>query len=270
MPWRDPLGERARKLARLFRRGLIVPSQGFRVENLPDGRQRVHARNLPPPAAACCFPDGSCRLLSPTDCANAGGTYLGANTFCSPNPCPCCEFHIAITLRFYGSLSSNCHGENITWDCTSTHNFRFTCISGFGDIIELFRPPSCTTCSGLLTESECDIVASVRVSNSPGIKVINYSLHDLFQSAVYTGVFSHCTDTFDVDGGVSFFGSTDEMPDIPPTVFDSWCNARGIHSVTAHLPISQFVTDGCLACDESVSDQVTTGDFYWEITVVIS
>ncbi len=38
--------------------------------------------------AACCFPDGSCQLLSQTDCGTAGGSYQGDNTVCDPNPCP--------------------------------------------------------------------------------------------------------------------------------------------------------------------------------------
>lgn len=38
---------------------------------------------------ACCFNDGTCQVLSPTDCANGGGTFQGVNSICDPNdPCP--------------------------------------------------------------------------------------------------------------------------------------------------------------------------------------
>jgi len=39
-------------------------------------------------AGACCLPAGAgCTILSPTDCALQGGTYMGDNTTCTPNPC---------------------------------------------------------------------------------------------------------------------------------------------------------------------------------------
>jgi len=37
---------------------------------------------------ACCFSDGSCQYLLETDCATAGGSWLGALVPCDPNPCP--------------------------------------------------------------------------------------------------------------------------------------------------------------------------------------
>ncbi len=40
------------------------------------------------PTGACCFKDGTCQILTQTNCASQGGTYLGDNTSCDPNPCP--------------------------------------------------------------------------------------------------------------------------------------------------------------------------------------
>ena len=40
------------------------------------------------PTGACCFADGSCRLVTQDACTGAGGTYQGDNTVCQPNPCP--------------------------------------------------------------------------------------------------------------------------------------------------------------------------------------
>ena len=40
------------------------------------------------PTGACCFPDGSCQVLTAVDCAAAGGVYQGDDVPCDPNPCP--------------------------------------------------------------------------------------------------------------------------------------------------------------------------------------
>lgn len=36
---------------------------------------------------ACCFPDGSCRIMGADECQGAGGTWLGYDVPCNPNPC---------------------------------------------------------------------------------------------------------------------------------------------------------------------------------------
>ncbi len=36
---------------------------------------------------ACCFTNGHCEELTPAACTSAGGTYLGDDSVCSPNPC---------------------------------------------------------------------------------------------------------------------------------------------------------------------------------------
>jgi hypothetical protein len=42
----------------------------------------------PQPVGACCFADGTCRMLSPADCGNQQGTWSGPDETCDPNPCP--------------------------------------------------------------------------------------------------------------------------------------------------------------------------------------
>ena len=42
----------------------------------------------PPITGACCFVDGSCQVLTQSDCTGVGGTYQGDGTSCDPNPCP--------------------------------------------------------------------------------------------------------------------------------------------------------------------------------------
>ncbi|MFQ5490325.1 MAG: hypothetical protein ACE5GE_06340 [Phycisphaerae bacterium] len=44
------------------------------------------------PTGACCMPDASCAILSPRDCATAGGTFMGKGVPCTPSPCAsaCC------------------------------------------------------------------------------------------------------------------------------------------------------------------------------------
>ncbi|NOT35640.1 MAG: hypothetical protein HOP12_15960 [Candidatus Eisenbacteria bacterium] len=36
---------------------------------------------------ACCLPDATCTLLTPGECTLSGGTPMGAETGCNPNPC---------------------------------------------------------------------------------------------------------------------------------------------------------------------------------------
>jgi len=50
---------------------------------------------LPPPLGACCIGDGSCRVVTESECTVVlGGTFLGVGTLCEPNTCPqpeaCC------------------------------------------------------------------------------------------------------------------------------------------------------------------------------------
>ncbi|MEZ4648234.1 MAG: hypothetical protein R3E97_05495 [Candidatus Eisenbacteria bacterium] len=37
---------------------------------------------------ACCFDDGTCRILTIPGCSDAGGDFFGVNVACTPNPCP--------------------------------------------------------------------------------------------------------------------------------------------------------------------------------------
>mgnify|MGYP000893591640 CR=1 FL=1 len=39
------------------------------------------------PTGACCFPDGSCRVLEQAACGDEHGSYMGDDTICDPNPC---------------------------------------------------------------------------------------------------------------------------------------------------------------------------------------
>jgi hypothetical protein len=40
------------------------------------------------PTGACCFENGSCQIMTMTQCVDAGGAYEGDDTVCEPNPCP--------------------------------------------------------------------------------------------------------------------------------------------------------------------------------------
>lgn len=40
------------------------------------------------PMGACCFPDGSCAIMTQQDCVNAMNIYHGNGSLCTPNPCP--------------------------------------------------------------------------------------------------------------------------------------------------------------------------------------
>lgn len=48
------------------------------------------------PVGACCFPDGSCQVMTRMDCEDGGFDYQGDGSLCDPNPCQpplgaCCE-----------------------------------------------------------------------------------------------------------------------------------------------------------------------------------
>ena len=40
-----------------------------------------------PPTGACCFPTGECLTETPETCTAAGGTYVGDDVPCEPDPC---------------------------------------------------------------------------------------------------------------------------------------------------------------------------------------
>lgn len=57
----------------------------------PAGSKRPRLTVTYTPAApvegACCVPGGGCTVMLSTACASAGGTFKGANTVCTPDPC---------------------------------------------------------------------------------------------------------------------------------------------------------------------------------------
>lgn len=73
-----------------------------------------------PCSGACCMSDNSCSIFSPVDCANAGGTYQGDGTTCDPNPC-CTpgDLDYFSTITIDVSVSGSSTGTG-TFDCTSS------------------------------------------------------------------------------------------------------------------------------------------------------
>lgn len=63
-----------------------------------DSREATNAANRPMitvtftppllPTGACCFANGTCQILTQTNCQAQGGAYQGDSTTCTPNPCP--------------------------------------------------------------------------------------------------------------------------------------------------------------------------------------
>ncbi len=58
---------------------------------------------------ACCFPDGSCQLLTPTDCQNAGGSFVGGA--CDPNPCKAVTGACCINQVCTITTQAGCQGQ---------------------------------------------------------------------------------------------------------------------------------------------------------------
>lgn len=60
-------------------------------QNTTVSRRPVLTVNYTPSAqttGACCLSDGTCQVLTQTNCTGQGGSYQGDNVSCSPNPCP--------------------------------------------------------------------------------------------------------------------------------------------------------------------------------------
>ena len=75
------------------------------------------------PIGACCFENGTCRVLTIPECDSAGGEFLGAYVYCAPNPCPqpivgaCCFTDGTCLVRTESQCASN--GGNYQGDDTS-------------------------------------------------------------------------------------------------------------------------------------------------------
>ncbi len=82
---------------------------------------------------ACCFPDGTCRLLTQAACSQAGGTWQGVNTVCSPNPCPqpgaCCA-NGTCTITFQTGCSGQWMGPNTVCNPNPCPPSGACCING--------------------------------------------------------------------------------------------------------------------------------------------
>lgn len=77
-----------------------------------------------PPATTgrCCFPDGSCQVMSSANCTSQGGTYAGNGTNCTGNPCPqptgaCCFGNGTCSIQTptnCATLGGTYAGNNVT------------------------------------------------------------------------------------------------------------------------------------------------------------
>jgi hypothetical protein len=73
------------------------------------------------PSGACCLPDYSCQVLTATACAAQGGAFQGANTTCTPSPCPrppgdTCENAFVIPGLPYSTTGNSCAPFNHDYD----------------------------------------------------------------------------------------------------------------------------------------------------------
>jgi FtsP/CotA-like multicopper oxidase with cupredoxin domain/plastocyanin len=61
---------------------------GFDNGNQTAGGMAGIVTVLPAETGACCLPSGTCEVLLHATCLRQGGTFQGAGTICTPNPCP--------------------------------------------------------------------------------------------------------------------------------------------------------------------------------------
>jgi hypothetical protein len=115
----------------------------------------------PTQTGACCFPNCSCRQLLPDECESDGGTFIGPQIACAPNPCPCPPG--ACCLR-YGAcedvVPADCDTLGGTWEGAGTTCATFQCPN---------PPGSCCfsdcTCQ-MLTWHECHAMGGVWYGSS--------------------------------------------------------------------------------------------------------
>jgi subtilisin family serine protease len=86
--------------------------------------QDVNSNGIPDQCepGACCFADGHCEMKKAALCTQAGGTYKGLGTTCTPNPCPqpttgaCCLPNGSCTVGTPAACTGTYQGDGTT--CT--------------------------------------------------------------------------------------------------------------------------------------------------------
>lgn len=87
---------------------------------------------------ACCFPDGSCLVLTGDECLAQGGSYQGDESVCDPSPCPpagaCCFTDgscLILTVDECDSQGGGYQGDGSSCDqLTCANAVGGCCISG--------------------------------------------------------------------------------------------------------------------------------------------
>jgi hypothetical protein len=118
--------------------------------SMPPHSQDVNSNGIPDECevpGACCFADGSCTLGTQANCT---GTWRGAGTTCTPNPCPpalCpgdmnCSgavtfADIDLFVQALGGQSAWTHAPCpwLNGDCNGDHNVTFADIDPFVALI---------------------------------------------------------------------------------------------------------------------------------------
>lgn len=147
----DPLRRRVRVLEDQFRN--LMVGEGWSVGTFQDegvpGHWEFRYPKKQQGEGACCFPDGSCTVLTKTDCYDQGGSFLANGTTCSPNPCSgfcvgaCCQDDGSCTVE----RQSTCEASGGTWQGCGTDCDPNPCPPTGACCID-------TTCS-ITTESDC-------------------------------------------------------------------------------------------------------------------
>jgi hypothetical protein len=243
-------GFAAQNVARRVGSGIPAPPK-IEVEDttLEPGRTNLQMQNVNPRAEA--FPGGGGVLPPPPACAD------------------CDMRHAHVVFRFYGSVTSDCFGEMITWDLTNSGDSNFM---PCGSPLDLTISVSgAATCSGFDVIGTCGAQAGVRVSHSG--HTLHASHGGFIQNAIGEG--NHNCPTpppASVGVGVLYDYTVDGSPGYTNApVGTSWCDAIGnSYVLNGHVPINQFNVGACSACSGPHTDQTMTGDAFFEVTVTIT
>ncbi len=113
--------------------------------------------NCVPATGSCCFPNGSCQVLTSGECGTAGGNYQGDGTNCATTNCPqptgACCFQatggcLNLSLANCGAAGGVFQGNGTT--CATTVCFpRGACCLPDGSCVGPVSPEDCTASNGV-------------------------------------------------------------------------------------------------------------------------
>ncbi len=131
-----------------------------------------------PCVGACCFPDGSCSVLTEDDCAAATGSYSGGGTDCDPNLCPApgdaCSNPVEITAVPFVTQFDNDEALPGAPSCNSSYSvtqndwwFTYTPAEDCYIVLDVAEVTSYDMVMGIYTGPDCNNLTNIDCLDDP-------------------------------------------------------------------------------------------------------